>query len=312
MKKKFGILIALLMTISLLLVPATVMAEEPGDSVGLGVGVYDATLTLENKDAAWEIIGSDTIGATLGYNYIGSEFVWRLDGKVVESNTDYALIYYADMPDRYTDWGGDNPGALIALVTSDANGYISDFGSIELGMDLPCPPDANQFEIDYGIGAGTTGDDYNNVHGAKIWLVPESVLPANWPDATTPWLVWSPDDILFETDLITYDDGDEVSSIVSISVNPTTIDFGILTPGDTGQASITLTSGNVPIDVAVLTGLTGVFENLKLDSGVYSSYKNSILANDSEPVAASITVPTEYKPTGSETGTLTFIATPTP
>jgi len=280
------------------------------DSVGLGIGVYDATLNLDNKNTDWSLTPGDTIGATLGYNYMGSEFVWGLEGKVLMAETDYALIYYADMPDRFVDWGGDNPGAFIALVTSDASGLISESGSVNLGMDLPCPPDANQFEIDYS----GSPDNYDNAHGAKIWLVPASYLPEQWPN-DGGWMTWDTTivaNILFETDLITYDDEDEASNVISISVNPTDIDFGILTPGDTGTASVTLTSGNTPIVVSTAGTLTGAFVALTLDAMAYSSYTDNLAADASEVVPVSLTIPGSYTPIGAENGTMVFIASPTP
>lgn len=303
MKKLISISLAVVLAISLMLVPAIVQAD---DSVGLGVGVYSDTLVLENKDADWIPI-TDDIGGLLGYNAVADEFEWGLEATVLMSNTDYALIYYADMPNRFVDWGGDNPGAFIALVTSDENGVIAESGSIDLGMDLPCPPDANQFEIDYsGIP-----DFYDNAHGAKVWLVPASYLPAFWPNDGS-WMNWSAtivDNILFETDLIWYDDTNEESAVVSISVNPTNIDFGILRPGDTGSATVTLTSGNVPIIIGTTGTLGGAFVDLTLAGTAYSSYTSSLDADSSAPVAVSFTVPTSYTPAGAESETMVFIAT---
>ena len=73
-------------------------------------------------------------------------------------------------------------------------------GSPDLGMDLPHPDDANGYHYDYT----QVPDLYNNATGAKIWLVPSSDYDAGAKKVTA----WSPDDFLFETDLITYDDID--------------------------------------------------------------------------------------------------------
>jgi len=305
LRKKLSILFALVMAISLCLVPAVVQAD---DSVGISAGVYTNTLTLDNKTSAWATTPNDGIGGTLGYNAAGEEFVWGLEAAVLRPSTDYALIYYADKSNRFVDWGGDNPGALISLVTSDEFGVIAESGSTELGMDLPCFPDANQFELDYS-GAP---DNYDNAHGAKIWLVPATYLPTQWPN-DGGWMTWSAeivDNILFETDLITYDDADEISSVVSISVDPTNIDFGILTPGDTGTATITLTSGNTPINVTTFGTLTEPFASLTLNSLAYAAYTNGIDADDSESVPVLFTVPSSYTPVGEANATMTFIASP--
>jgi len=305
LKRKFGILIALVLAISLLTVPTAALA---GSGVGLDVGVYTNTLVLENKVlGVWQPV-SDDIGGLLGYNAAADEFEWALEATVLLPDTDYALIYYADKPDRFVDWGGDNPGALIGVVGSDPNGDISAFGSVELNMDLPCPPDANQFEIAYNV----TPDFYDNAHGAKIWLVPASYLPTSWPN-DGGWMTWSADivsNILFETNLIWYDDTSEDSNIVSVSVNPNDIDFGILIPGDTGSAPVTVTVGNIPTTVkADGSGLGSAFANMTVDTVAPASYDVDYAAYGSASVALSFTATATY---GQQSGTLIFIATATP
>lgn len=298
MKKKLSIMFALVLVASLCLVPAVASAE----SVGLAGGVYDSTLILENKEGfgatgAWTI-KSDDIGGTLGYNASGPEFVWGLEAKVLTSGT-YALIYYADMPNRFVDWGGDNPGKHIATVTANSEGVISASGSKELNMDLPCPPDANQFEIDYS-------EEYNTAHGAKIWLVPTS-------DYTAPALIaWNPESYLFETDLIWYDDTEVESNVLAITVNPTNINFGILTPGMIGVGGdVTVANdGNVPITVTTLDMATdNVFKFLKLGGDWADNYTKELPVTENDLVAVTLHVPGSYDQTGAETGTLTFIAT---
>ena len=169
MKRKFSILIALVMAILLCLTPVMVGA----------VSGYDTKLVLENKDAGWNEINGDGIKGVLWFNSSGYEFEYQFFAKGLEASTDYSLIYYAD------PWAGDNPGAVIAEFTSNGAGRIPKWqtGSIDLGMSLPHEDDENE-------------------EGAKIWLVPTAFLT----DGALPLDTWGREAILFERDLITYTD----------------------------------------------------------------------------------------------------------
>lgn len=159
-----------------------------------------AYLYLRQKNPeTWEIVEGGAWGK-LKYNLSGSTFSFVFNGHGLEPNTEYSLIYYADFEDRLTNWGGNNPGALIAGGTSNEDGDIHLAGSVELNMDLPSPPDANIDVHDYS----GPPDYYAHAHGAKIWLVPSADYDAGLFKVTT----WDPSAFLFETDLINYDDTD--------------------------------------------------------------------------------------------------------
>ncbi|RLG14552.1 MAG: hypothetical protein DRN66_01650, partial [Candidatus Nanohalarchaeota archaeon] len=152
----------------------------------------DSILILENKNSTWQPITGDGIQATLEYNDMGPEFEYELTATGLQTNTQYSLIYYADEPDRFNNWGGDNPGALIVEATSDSNGNLVVSGSAAIGMNLPSYPDANM-DINEHNYCGAP-DFYSHCTGAKIWLVPSS-------DYSEPKLTaWNPDNYLFETD----------------------------------------------------------------------------------------------------------------
>jgi hypothetical protein len=168
----------------------------------------------EDTEDDWSIV-EDGASGKLKYNLSGETFDFEFEGEGLESETGYSLIYYADrQPDRFAEWGGDNPGALIGSGTSDVDGEIQIEGLINLredlteglGMDLPHPDDANAYYWDYADEADPhyTGDGYANAHGAKIWLVPSSA----YDEGTFKVNSWEPERFLFETDLITYDDTD--------------------------------------------------------------------------------------------------------
>ena len=82
--------------------------------------------------------------------------------------------------------GAFNPGAQIDSGTTDGGGHLDLQGSVDLGMDLPQP------------------DDANYPGGAKIWLV----LSNDYNAASNSLESWNPTEYLFENNLITYNDTD--------------------------------------------------------------------------------------------------------
>lgn len=170
------------------------------EEVGIEVS-YVGILELDNKDSSWALTPNDGTDATLKYTVVGEEFGYSLNAEGLETETEYSLIYYADKPDRFVDWGGNNPGAMIVTAFSDSEGNLVLEGSVELGMNLPSPNDANINEHDY---SGEL-DNYLHAHGAKIWVVPTNALPTVYP-SDDAWAFWSASGILFETDLIWYSD----------------------------------------------------------------------------------------------------------
>jgi len=308
MKKLVSILLTLAVAVSLFVVPAAALAND----VGTKVVVYTDSLNLENKNSSnlpWVILDTDTIKATLLYNDGGDKFEWSLEGEVVLPSTEYSLIYYADQPDRFVDWGGNNPGALIATMTSGSASKISGSGSINLGMNLPCYPDANmdpdEYDYSSAIGKGKgTGDMYANANGAKIWLVPTEDLPADWV-SNGGWMTWAPDNILFETDLITYTD---TNLIISISLSTSSLDFGKVVAGETaGPLALTVqNNGTTPI-VVLASASSGLFEDLLLSGTALDAYGPLLYAGKSDVLAVTLPIPTTQTK-GEVTGTLTFIA----
>jgi hypothetical protein len=163
-------------------------------------GISGAFVFLIQKDSStWQSVADGAVGI-LFYAPIGSTFDFYFGAKGLELDTDYSLIYYADFDDRFSQWGGNNPGALIAVGTSSDTGGLTLEGSVELNMSLPCPPDANIATYNYS-GAP---DYYAHAYGAKIWLVPSDCYDAEATQVTA----WAPSRFLFETDLITYIDTD--------------------------------------------------------------------------------------------------------
>lgn len=286
---------------------------------------YDSTLTLENKnwDGDWKPILGDNISATLRYNSSGEKFNFRLTAEGLTGGN-YSLIYYADYNgDRFGHWGGNNPGKVIGGGWSAAQLADGVTDSIDLGMNLPCSPDANMAEHSY---CGEP-DNYTNCHGAKIWLIPTSALSGG---STLPVTAWPPDNNwLFETDLITYNDtgitgGSEVALTTTIpeeeicvSVTPNAFDFGEMQRGDPkGQMNILSVTncGDVPITVtALVSGNLYTGGNLDISHGAgwaeIANWSTTLAVGESKSISLKLTVPIGF-PAGTATGSLTFVAAP--
>ncbi|MFH1926556.1 MAG: hypothetical protein ABIK79_00075 [Chloroflexota bacterium] len=135
-------------------------------------------LYLYEKDPSdWSIVEGGAWGKMI-YSLSGPEFAFVFNGHRLDPDTEYSLIYYADL------WPGNHPGALIASGTTCIEGNINLVDCVDLGMDLPDPADANYPD------------------GAKIWLVLSDDYDGSKMTA------WNPEEYLFEYDLITYDDTD--------------------------------------------------------------------------------------------------------
>ena len=170
MKKLVLIATLCAVLVGLLTTSAVMAAGKTGKAGNSNVG----HLYLVEKDANWDIVDGGAWGK-MKYNLSGLEFDFVFNGHGLEPNTDYNLIYYAD------PWPGNN-GALIGSGTTNRGGNIHLKDSVDLGMDLPDPADANA--------------------GAKIWLVPSVDYDGS------KMIGWDPTEYLFEYDLITYDDTD--------------------------------------------------------------------------------------------------------
>jgi len=174
------------------------MHDEPGVTTS-----YWSTVQLAAKDPSnWQINGGGS--GVLTYELAASTFNYEFEASGLTPNKSYSLIYYADKQDRFEDWGGDNPGALIATAQTNDEGKISIEGSTNLGMDLPHKNDWNGTSEANYCDVANGFDDYDLCRGAKVWLVPSN----RYDEPSKSVVGWNPGEYLFETDLITYDDTD--------------------------------------------------------------------------------------------------------
>ena len=96
---------------------AAYQLEAPGPT---GTGTNTGILKMENKNPdTWEPYYNDSMNGTLEYNFAGPTFDYTFNGHGLQGNTQYCLIYYAD------GWPGNNPGALIATMTTLNNGTVN-------------------------------------------------------------------------------------------------------------------------------------------------------------------------------------------
>jgi hypothetical protein len=169
--KKYLILVLIVLLIGALSVG--VLAGKTGQAGKSNI----AHLYLYEKtgEPDWDIVEGGAWGK-MEYKLSGPEFDFVFNGKGLEADVEYTLIYYPD------PWPGTG---LICLGSATANsgGNVHIEGSVEINTDLPITGDANA--------------------GAKIWLVLSDDF-----NCGGGWSAWNPTEYLFEYELITFDDTD--------------------------------------------------------------------------------------------------------
>jgi len=162
-----------------------VMAVKPewanfglGGIVGQAGNSHNSFMKLFEKDSTdWSIVDEGARGK-LKYTLTEITFDFHFNGHGLEPESEYALIYYPD------PWPGTG---LIIFGTdvADEEGNVHIKGSADIGGKLPSETDENY--------------DAEKGGGIKIWLVLLSAI-----SETEPWIMdeWTPDEYLFEYDLI--------------------------------------------------------------------------------------------------------------
>jgi len=160
--------------VSLIAVFVALPVFAAGKSTPAGKSKTAHLYLYEKNPSDWSIVKKGAWGK-MTYKTAGPEFKFAFNGKKLEPNTDYSLIYYPD------PWPGNN---LIVLgsATSKKSGNVHIQGSVDIG-NLPITTDQN-------INLG-----------AKIWLVKSSDITTSG----TPHMTgWNPTKYLFENNLITF------------------------------------------------------------------------------------------------------------
>lgn len=155
---------------------------------------YDKFGCPYSSEGPWPILSTGRWGQ-MQYNVLGDKFRFSFEGKKLVPDTDYTLIYYPD------PWPGEH---LICLGngTSNQGGNLQINGGVEILVDeapsgLPIKYDGN-----YKPASDTSG-----AVGAKIWLVRSADVDCS---SDTPKMIgWTPQDYLFEGNLIVYQYSEE-------------------------------------------------------------------------------------------------------
>jgi hypothetical protein len=156
------------------------------------------------------------MSATVTFNTCGPCFVGTINYNNLPVDTSpatYSLVYYKDVDPR---WEGEGKVTIIGTFTPDSDGTGSvSFNNCDLST-IPAKDDYNAGpDINYGVeGASkSTGDNYEHINGAKLWLVPTALI-----DTKTNEIIWGTElemqaAILWETDLALYIDCNEIPPI---------------------------------------------------------------------------------------------------
>ena len=177
-KSRWLLGVILLSLVGLVVLP--VMARGPSRQAGKSNIGNLYLVTKDHTDPNWPVIPGPW--GKMKYTLSGPEFAFVFNGHGLDPNTDYTLIYYPDKE------GNPWPREDIICLGSDtasASGKVHIRNSVDTG-DLPNPE-----------------TDINE--GAKIWLVLSEAIDCD----EEMMFGWSPDEYLFEYDLITFDDTDE-------------------------------------------------------------------------------------------------------
>jgi hypothetical protein len=209
------------------------------------------------------------------------------------------LIYYAN------PYPGNFPGAKLGEGTA-VGGALTISGNLTMYINLPHPPDSNML-----VSHAGPPDNYTHAYGAKVWLVPSDC----YDEANKKISVWSPTRFLFETDLISYTNTSlvgtyvttatttitEPSSTISMTVNPTALNFGSVAIGSCSpNNAVTLSNtGNVPIRVTAVTSAGYYTECLKIGEVALNGWVSTPI-----PVGGNLVIQVKSCPTQAYSGTV--------
>jgi len=109
----------------------------------------------------------------------------------------------------------------------------------------------------------------------------------------------------------------EIIPAISLSVNPSSVDFGNLGPGDTSDPQTIVITNLGAWDLLISTTVTDSAQDLyvsglKLDNVKWDAFSIPILRGEADQCAATLTVPETYSEIGLQSGTLIFWAQGTP
>lgn len=278
--------------------PATTGADGWSVNVVLGVDADDDGV-FEADVAEWHVgTNSWTLAALNGDTFVEMDGAFGNPAKGVWTETDALSIAQW--------WTPDSSGAGFAKSDTYPWTFYDSFANL-INIFIP---DSNQTSL--------IPDANARVLCVKLQIGGS----ANWQDETA-----YVDDVTING--VTYDFEPtssvgltaDVPDIVAISVDPTSIDYGALLPGQTSDVEqVTVTNiGTHTVDVdAEVVGDALFCDNLELYTSAWVSGPNwtgvitNLAMDGSKYVQTRLPVPSDYTPSGTETGTLVFEATAIP
>lgn len=330
LKKKLSILVALVMAISLCLVPAAVQAADPVYPT-VGSCPTDITIDLVGDSVMWTI-DIDMALAPIGNGHIGYGLVISLDGVHPAFQ-----IHGNDGTDANYAWGTHLYSAYVdGWHTGDTNTPVSDLGWVEATGEryiVDGHYDDDHMSVDSAgnpDGIFTIAIDKANLAPEFYWAVAvmANTSDTHYPDA---WAMWSGDASGFETVTLPGAATDLSATVpvppehvIGISVDQTAIGFGSINPGDSSAArTVTVTNtGNIAEDFsASLTNISStdvytdglaICEFGEPTGPIVSVWKKlGVASQDSVDQDLILTVPTGT-PAGTYKATIIFWAVASP
>jgi len=296
------------MAITLCLVPATASADGPP--------TIDGVKSPGEWDGATAFTGGSGIYAVYVLNdsdYLYVAFEANCGDYTIASSMTNTYIYDGD------DWGGEcwaycagAPGQVVGLT------YFTTH-------HIPDP------KVKEGQESRTTTAIVQVGTLVAEWQIPLSELPMglgdslafdflSYSEGCSGWNDWIfQQEFTLEANTLVGLTG-ETPQIVAINVDPSSIDFGTVKPGDnpSGPPIIVENIGTVAVVVdTTLNPQTGtVFNYLKLKgsfspgySGFWDNIISSLLPSNNQSLTTELDVPSTYSAQGSQSATLIFEAT---
>lgn len=108
---------------------------------------------------------------------------------------------------------------------------------------------------------------------------------------------------------VTVEEGSVLGDTISFIVSPSAVDFGVLKPGQSSQASVSLTNtGTMGLHMESIVSGDEVFEeNLKVMNERWPNFAFSLSAGQAQDMALGLTIPTGAS-SGAKSGEITFWA----
>jgi len=301
MKTKLSILIALVMAIALCLAPAAALAVVIPPSYAKTFGPSaDGTSVIAVPGApnSVDVVVEDTDDGWLQWTYTYSESPTHTPKMTVAIDYPSGFCITTFDDGSHTGWYyAPDGGAEVELGSSVAASWAeADAAGNVLTVRIKKS----------NLGLTFKWHGYANVDGAQVWIETEVYQPVG--------------EITIDADLDTGLSG-YIDDIIAITVYPTDIDFGMITPGthvsgdditvtNIGTVSVVVSAGIDPIGYAFkylflndVQRTNGLWDAVQLGMGTIAPTLDADCTTE-------LQVPVTYSAKGSENTLLAFIATP--